>query len=169
MQIFLKDLLKQGELDSFIVWMSSIISIGVASKLREHDSKVPQFRQLRSASQYNIPRATLQSLESELLKALKWNLLRTTAFDFAQMLKVNGFLFSDDTIGGIPIISNWETIVLKANLLLDTLIKEISMSCEYSEFYSSEIAASCVLSVRTALGLDRPYSESLRELLCCHS
>ena len=85
------------------------------------------------------------------------------------MLKINGFLFTDDTIDGVPIVSNWETIVLKANLLLDTLIKEITMTCEYSEFYCSEIAASCILSVWTILGLDNPYSESLWELLCCHS
>lgn len=43
MQIFLSDLAKSGEIDSFIIRMGSIISLGVASKLKEHDSNVPMF------------------------------------------------------------------------------------------------------------------------------
>jgi len=56
------------------------------------------------------------------LKSLKWNILRTTSLDFASMIKANGFLFTDDTIKGNHILTNSETIVLKANLILDTLI-----------------------------------------------
>jgi len=60
MQVFLKELIRQGELDSFIIRMSSVISLGVASKLREHDSNVPMFRQLRNACQYSVPRSTIK-------------------------------------------------------------------------------------------------------------
>ncbi len=81
---------------------------------------------------------------------------------------MNGFLFSDDTIKGQYICTNKETMIKKAQILLDTLIEQICLNCEYSEFFPSELAASCVLCVWIALGLDNPYSESLRELLCCH-
>ena len=115
-----------------------------------------------------MPRSTIKQLESELLKALKWNILRTTSFDFAQILKMNGFLFSDDTINGQFICTNKDTLIKKAHILLDTLIEQICLNCEYSEFFPSEIASACILCVRISLGLDNPYSESLRELLCCH-
>lgn len=69
---------------------------------------------------------------------------------------------------GKYISTNKETIIRKAHIILDTLISQISLNCEYSEFFPSEIASSCALAVRIALGLDNPYSESFWELTCCH-
>lgn len=61
-------------------------------------------------------------IEGEILKSLKWNMIRTTAYDFAQIIKANGLIFSSDTIKGVSVKSNIEVLVQKADLIYETYL-----------------------------------------------
>jgi hypothetical protein len=85
---------------------------------------------------------------------MNWDMIRPTAYDFAQTIKANGFIFSSDTIKGKSVRSSISVLIQKADLILETLIREVSLNCDFIQFLQSEIACACALITRKCLGID---------------
>ena len=76
--------------------------LGLASKLDELDEKIPYFETIQKnicpKSFCSFTRAEMIELEDRLVKALDWNLLTMTTFDFTEILMTLGVLYPSDQI-----------------------------------------------------------------------
>ena len=102
----------------------------------------------------------IKEFEGELLKVLDWNVMLTTAYDYAHMFRTQGFVFSNDTING-KYVSNHPDVGKRANALLDAILEKLPHNPDFYQFYQSEVAMASILHVWRALNLDEVCSDTM--------
>lgn len=146
----------------------AIVCLNIASKFDALDLNTPLPNELLRASGWSFSYHELIFFEKEWLKILNWNLKAVTLINCIDIIRHQGFIFSNDTRDrGISVEVDTELILAKARILIlyfaDLIVKDI----EFLRFKPSVQAASCVLATRMCLNLDKPWSSVLSETLWC--
>ena len=144
----------------------SIVCLNIASKFDALDLNTPLPSELLRASGCSFSYQELISFEREWLKILNWNLKCVTLINWIDIIKHQGFIFSNDTReGGISIEVDKEQTLTKARILILYFADLITKDMEFLKFKPSVQAASCVLATRMCINLDKPWSSVLAEAL----
>jgi len=143
-----------------------LVCLNIASKFDALDLNIPFISELQRASGTSIPYNLLKEYERECLKILGWNLKLVTIYHFIDVIKQQGFIFTNDTRDhGESIEDDLCQILEKGRVLIDYFCSLVINDDHFLRYKPSITSAAIVLVTRVCLNIDKPWSDTLSEML----
>ena len=144
----------------------AMVWLNIASKFDALDLNTPYISELQRATGVYVPYPTLVAYERECLKILDWNLKLVTIYHFIEVIKNQGFILNNDTRNkGECIENDLDQVLRKSAILLDYFSDLVTKDELFLKFKPSHVAAAWVLITRVCLNIDKPWSDTISEIL----